>query len=146
MLSAACVRTRTDPVTGRVDVDVESPLKRGEDWKAAISGSGPFAGVTGQGRAAVLSGQSTITVSLNGLTGGRSHSWRVHEGKCAGVGPLFGQAAAYADFNVAANGTAEAVAKLSSALDEAKNYSVRIYAAPGDTTTLAACGDLSDDA
>ena len=146
VLSAACVRTRTDPVTGRVDVDVESPLKRGEDWKAAISGSGPFAGVTGQGRAAVLSGQSTITVSLNGLTGGRSHSWRVHEGKCAGVGPLFGQAAAYADFNVAANGTAEAVAKLSIALDEAKNYSVRIYAAPGDTTTLAACGDLSDDA
>ena len=146
VLSAACIRTRTDPITGKVDVDVESPLKRGEDWKAAITGSGPFAGATGQGRAAVLSGQSTITVSLSGLTGGRSHSWRVHEGKCAGVGALFGPSSAYADFTVAAGGTAEAVARVSSALDEAKQYSVRIYAAPGDTTTLAACGDLSDSA
>ena len=146
VLSAACVRTRTDPVTGRVDVDVESPLKRGEDWKAAITGSGPFAAVTGQGRAAVLNGQSTITVSLSGLTGGRSHPWRVHEGKCAGVGALFGPASAYADISVAAGGTAEAVAKLTSALDEAKDYSVRIYAAPGDTATVAACGDLSDSA
>ena len=31
LFSAACVRTRTDPVTGKVDVDVESPTKRGED-------------------------------------------------------------------------------------------------------------------
>ena len=95
---------------------------------------------------AVLSGQSTITVSLNGLTGGRSHPWRVHEGKCAGVGPLFGPASAYADISVAANGTAAAVARLTSALDEAKDYSVRRYAAPGDTATIAACGDLSDEA
>ena len=32
LLAGACVRTRTDPVTGKIDVDVESPTKKGEDW------------------------------------------------------------------------------------------------------------------
>ena len=29
LVTTACVRTSTDPVTGRVDVDVESPTKQG---------------------------------------------------------------------------------------------------------------------
>ena len=33
-LSTACIRTRTDPVTGKVNVNVKSPLKKGEDWSA----------------------------------------------------------------------------------------------------------------
>jgi hypothetical protein len=146
LLAGACVRTRTDPVTGRVDVDVESPTKRGEDWKAGIAGTSGYGSITGQGRAAVLNGQSTITVNLNGLTAGRTHSWRVFEGKCGGAGPMFGGAGFYPDFTVSDNGTAQAVARLSMALDEAKDYNVRIYANPGDTSTVAACGDLSDSA
>lgn len=146
VLAGACVRTRTDPVTGRIDVDVESPTKQGEDWKAGIAGTSGYGSITGQGRAAVLNGQSTITINLNGLTAGRVHPWRVFEGKCGSAGPMFGNASSYPDFTVATNGTAQASARLSMALDEAKDYNVRIYAAPGDTTTVAACGDLSDSA
>jgi hypothetical protein len=142
ILASACVRTRTDPVTGAVDVDVESPTKRGEDWKAGIAGGS----ITGQGRAAVLNGQSTITVNLNGLTPGATHAWRVHEGKCSGAGALVGSGGLYAPVTAAADGTAQGSARLSLALDEAKDYNIRIYASPTETTTVAACGDLSDSA
>jgi hypothetical protein len=140
--AAACVRTRTDPVTGKIDIDVESPTKRGEDWKAGIAGGS----ITGQGRAAVLNGQSTITVNVNGLTAGASHAWRVFEGKCTAAGALVGSAGSYSPITAGADGTAQASARLSVALDEAKDYSIRIYASPTETTTVAACGDLSDSA
>jgi hypothetical protein len=146
LLAGACVRTRTDPVTGRVDIDVESPTKQGEDWKAGIAGTSGYGSITGQGRAAVLRGESTITINLNGLTAGRTHSWRVFEGKCGGAGPMFGSGGFYPDFAVSASGTAQASARIAQALDEAKDYNVRIYANPGDITTVAACGDLSDEA
>jgi hypothetical protein len=146
LLAGACVRTRTDPVTGKIDVDVESPTKKGEDWKAGIAGTSGYGSITGQGRAAVLNKQSTITINLNGLTAGATHSWRVFEGKCGGAGPMFGTAAAYPDFTVSSTGTAQASATLAMALDEAKTYNVRIYATPGDMNTVAACGDLSDSA
>ncbi|MDF1504701.1 hypothetical protein PYV61_17215 [Roseisolibacter sp. H3M3-2] len=142
LLSAACVRTRTDPVTGKVDVDVESPLKRGEDWKAGIAGGS----ITGQARAAVLNGQSTVTVNLNGLAPSATHAWRIFEGKCATAGALVGGDALYAPITASADGTAQASARLGVALDEAKDYNVRIYASPTETTTVAACGDLSDSA
>ncbi len=146
LLAGACIRTRTDPVTGRVDVDVESPTKKGEDWKAGIAGTSGYGSITGQGRAAVLNGQSTITINLNGLTPNATHAWRVFEGKCGGAGPMFGSAGFYPDFTVSGTGTAQASAKLSMPLDEAKSYNVRIYATPGDMNTVAACGDLSDSA
>ncbi|MGZ9193056.1 MAG: hypothetical protein ACXW65_12425 [Gemmatirosa sp.] len=146
LMAGACVRTRTDPVTGRVDIDVESPTKQGEDWKAGIAGTSGYASITGQGRAAVLNGQSTITINLNGLTAGRTHAWRVFEGKCGSAGAMFGGAGFYPDFTVSDNGTGQASARLAMALDEAKDYNVRIYATPGDMNTVAACGDLSDSA
>ena len=36
--TTGCLRVQRDPATGNADVDVESPLKRGEDWKGTEIG------------------------------------------------------------------------------------------------------------
>ena len=144
VLSAACVRTRRDPVTGRLDVDVESPLKKGEDWSAKMTGAEGFSAATGQARAAVISGQSTITVRVTGLPTGGVHPWVVLEGKCGTTGAPFGNPALYPPITVDAQGLAEGAARIPMALDEAKNYQVRLYVSPSATSTIAVCGDLSD--
>jgi hypothetical protein len=146
-LTVACVRTRTDPVTGRVDVDVESPTKKGEDWKASVTGQGAFSAVRGSATASVLQGQSTIVVVLEGATAGGNHPWRVHEGKCAGTpGADFGPASAYQPLVIGSDGKGQATARVSMALDEAKDYHVRVHASASDMATTVACGDLSDSA
>ena len=38
LLAAACVRTRREPVPGRVAVDVHSPLQKGTVWDATLTG------------------------------------------------------------------------------------------------------------
>lgn len=144
VLSVACVRTRRDPVTGRLDVDVESPLKKGEDWSAKMTGTEGFAAVDGQARAAVINGQSTITVRITGLTPGSVHPWVVLEGKCGTTGAPFGNPGLYPPITVDAQGLAEGAARIPVALDEAKNYQVRLYVSPSATSTVAVCGDLSD--
>ena len=146
LLSAACVRTRTDPVTGKVDVDVESPLKKGEDWRAKMTGQGAFTAVQGEAKASVLQGQSTVTVTLTGGQQGGSHPWMVHEGKCGSAGAAIGAAGAYPPLVFNAEGRAEATSQLSVALDEAKDYHVRVHASQADMATVVACGDLSDSA
>ena len=47
ILTTACVRTAVDPVTGRMDVDVESPTQQGQEWKTDITGQGPGAAIAG---------------------------------------------------------------------------------------------------
>ena len=54
LLASGCIRTRTDPVTGKTDVDVESPLKKGEDWSGDLKGMGQWMSVSGVARARVL--------------------------------------------------------------------------------------------
>ena len=145
-LSAACVRTRTDPVTGRVDVDLESPTKRGEEWNAKMTGQGASAAASASARAAVINGQSTITVRVSGLAPGAMHAWRVYEGKCGSTGPLVGSTGLYPTITVSDQGIGEGVARIGMQLDEAKFYQVRIFASANDTETIAVCGDLSDEA
>ena len=146
LLSAACVRTRTDPVTGKVDVDVESPTKKGEDWNAKMTGQGTYASVQGSAKAAVLQGKSTVTLTLTGGKQGGSHPWMVHEGKCGSAGAPIGGANAYPPISFGEDGKAEATAQLPLALDEAKDYHVRVHASSSDMATVIACGDLSDSA
>ena len=144
VVSAACVRTRTDPVTGRLDVDVESPLKKGEDWSGTVAGQGTFASATGSARAAVINGQSNITVRVTGLAAGGQHPWRVYEGACGQTGPAFGDASAFGPITVSAEGVAEGTARVNAVLNEAKNYQVRLFASPSDTATIVACGTTKD--
>ena len=143
LATAACIRTRTDPVTGKVAVDVKSPLKKGEDWGAKITGVSPYTSASGEARAEVLRGVTTLTIRAEGLRAGDTHGWRINEGRCNEPGIAFGDASAYGTLTVSSQGVAEGAARLNEALDIVKKYKVRLFATPYDTTTIVACGDLS---
>lgn len=141
-LAAGCVRTRRDPVTGRVAVDVRSPLQKGTVWDARLAGQAPYTGVAGTARADVLNGQATLAVRVTGLTPGATHPWRVHEGRCGEVGAQFSEAVAYPPLLVSGQGVAEGTARLPG-LDIARRYKVRLFASPIDSTTEVVCGNLT---
>lgn len=141
-LLTGCIRTRTDPTTGHVAVDVHSPLQKGTVWDAKLTGGGTYTGVTGTARADVLNGQTTLAVRFTGLTPGASHPWRVHEGTCGAVGAQFGDAYAYGNLLVNDQGVAEGTAKLPS-LDIARKYKVRLFVSQTDSTSEIACGNLT---
>jgi hypothetical protein len=140
--STACVRTATNEATGSVDVDVESPTKRGEDWKGTLKGQGMYTSVTGTARALYSEGRTSITVSLDNATPGANYMWDVREGKCGANGPIVGDHGSYTTLNVTNDGKAGATVTLMARLDEAKNYAVTVYGS--DMTTVIACGDLDD--
>ena len=52
----ACVRTRTDPATGSIDVDVESPAQQGEEWEGTIRGMNMYTSLAGTAKARVVGG------------------------------------------------------------------------------------------
>ena len=144
-LAAGCIRTRTDPTTGRVAVDVHSPLQKGTVWDAKLTPpatSAASANVAGTVRADVLNGQTTLAVRVTGLTPGASHPWRVHEGTCGSVGAQFGEAYAYPPLLVNDQGIAEGTAKLP-ALDIARKYKVRLFVSASDSTSEVVCGNLT---
>lgn len=143
-LSAACVRTRTDPVTGKVAVKVQNPLQKGQEWNARMSGVAPFSGATGSAHAEVLNGRTTVSLRVTGLTAGASHPWRVNEGRCGEPGAQIGDASLFAPILVSAQGVAEATAQIPQALEITRKYKVRLFASPVDSTSEVACGDLSN--
>ena len=143
-LGTACVRTRTDPVTGRVAVKVQNPLQKGQDWNARVTGVAPNASAVGSARAEVLGGQTTVSLRVTGLTGGATLPWRVNEGRCDEPGAQVGDAALYAPILVSGQGVAEATARVPQALEITRKYKVRLFASPADSTTEVACGDLSN--
>ena len=65
--ATGCVRVHRDPATGNADVDVESPLKRGEDWSGSLAGRGTYTNVTGTVRASVEGDNTTTTIRVTGL-------------------------------------------------------------------------------
>jgi hypothetical protein len=140
----ACVRTATNEATGRVDVDVESPTKQGEDWSAGLRGSGAFATVVGQVKANVLEGRTSASISLDGAMAGRAHPWMIHEGSCNMPGAAVGSASDYPLITIGSDGRGNASANIPARLDEAKNYIVVVHASQSDMTTVVACGDLDD--
>lgn len=143
-LGIACVRTTRNPATGKTDIDIESPTKTGEDWKASLKGSMSYPNVTGASRAMVADGKTTVTVNINGASPGAVHPWHVHEGKCGSGGPIWGESYAYSPLRVGDNGHAEQSATISLQLNEAKDYYVNVHQSASDMATIIACGDLSD--
>ena len=144
-LATACLRTRRDPVTGRVAVDVRSPLQKGTVWDAKLTGQATATtamAAAGTARADVLDGQTTLAVRVTGLTPGGTHPWRVHEGGCNQLGAQFGESFAYPTLQVNDQGVAEGTAKLP-ALDIARKYKVRLFVSPADSTSEVACGNLT---
>jgi hypothetical protein len=143
-LAGACLRTRRDPVTGRVAVDVRSPLQKGTVWDAKLTGQATATtaqAAAGSARADVLDGQTTLAIRVTGLVPGATHPWRVHEGGCNQLGAQFADASAYPELLVNSQGIAEGTAKLP-ALDIARKYKVRLFVSPADSTSEVACGNL----
>ena len=139
-----CIHTSRDPATGKVDVDVESPTKTGEDWHASVAGEGVYSAMTGKATALVANGQTTVDFKLDKGTPGQTHPWHVHEGKCGSGGPIVGNASDYPPITIGAGGHGEANAKLAARLDEAKDYYVNVHASAAEMSTIIACGDLDD--
>jgi hypothetical protein len=143
--TTGCVRVQRDPATGNADVDVESPLKRGEDWSGNITGRNEFSAARGTVRVSVDAGNSTATVRLTGLRPGSHLPWHIHEGTCETGGPIYGDANAYAPLHVGDDGTAEGTARLINLkLNEARKYHVNVHASPSNMGTIIACGDVTD--
>ena len=140
----ACVHTATNEATGKVDVDVESPTKKGEDWKAGLKGMGGFASVVGQVKANVLEGKTTASISIDGATSGGQYPWMIHEGTCNQPGNPVGMASDYPLVSIGADGKGHATANVMHRLDEAKDYVVVVHASQSDMQTVVACGDLDD--
>lgn len=142
-LVTGCIRTSTDPVTGAVDLDVESPTKQGEDWKARLE-SASYPGIAGEALARVYNGQTEVTVVLTGAPTSIAYPWHVHEGTCGSGGGIVGDPAAYGLLRAGSDGRASGNAKLAGTLDEAKRYHVNVHASPSAMGTIIACGNLSD--
>lgn len=140
----ACVRTATNEATGKVDVDIESPTKRGEDWSATLRGTGGWAAVMGDAKALVKDGKTEVRVSLTGAQPNVSFPWMVHEGTCAMPGAPVGDHSAYTPIAIGGDGRGNATANLAARLDEAKDYVIVVHASHSDMANIVACGDLDD--
>ena len=138
-----CVRTHANEATGAVDVDVESPTKKGEDWNGTLSPRGGSA-ITGTFKAFVADGKTTVTVNLANAMAGQRLPWHVHNGTCSNDMGIYGDASMYPTIVVANDGTASVNTVLNYSLDEAKDYMVNVHASPTNLQTIVACGDLDD--
>jgi hypothetical protein len=140
----ACARVQTEPATGEVDLDVESPSQRGEEWTGELSGQGPGSAITGTFRALAVDGKTEVSVSLNGAVPNSTHPWHVHEGACNSGGAIVGDSTAYPVLQVGSAGTASANVSLNLMLNEASDYYVDVHNSSTDAQTIIACGDLDD--
>ena len=140
VIATGCVRTATNPATGKVDVDVESPPKQGEDWSGKLNAVN--SGINGEVKAMVANGQTAVTLSLTGGTNGQSHMWMIHEGRCTAPGAGFMSMSQYPNAVFDANGRATVNVTFQGRLDEAKDYVVVIHGQ--DMNTVVACGNLDD--
>ena len=138
-----CVRTHANEATGEVDVDIEPPWQKGEDWNGSLSARGGSA-ITGSFRAYVLEGKTQVTVNLANAMAGQRLPWHVHEGTCDRDMGIVGGASSYPVITVANDGTASSTTVLNVGLDEAKDYIINVHASPTNLQTIVACGDLDD--
>ena len=144
LLTVACVKTTRDPVTGAVDVDVESPTQQGEQWRAGLTAQGGAA-LSGNLISRVIAGQTTSTINVSGGTAGARHPWHVHSGTCGSGGPIVGDPNAYPILAIGENGQGTASAQVQVQLNEAQQYHVNVHASASDMATIVACGNLNDE-
>ena len=144
LVSSSCLHRQTDPVTGKSDFDLESPFKKGEDWKTTLASRPGFESVTGRADVRTLKAETSISITLNGARVGAVHPWHLHDGTCDTGGPIVGDPNAYAPLTVGNEGQAAGSARLTMGLNEAKKYHVNVHASPSDLATIVACGNLVD--
>lgn len=139
-----CVRTTPNPETGRVDVDIESPTKQGEDWKTNIAGVGQYSYLSGDVTALVSGGMTRTRINFVGGSSGARHPWHIHEGRCTSGGAIVGSPSAYPLLNVGTDGRAMSNAEVNVALNEGRDYHVNVHLSPDNMATIIACGNLDD--
>ena len=144
LLVGGCVRTSTNPATGKVDVDVESPTKKGEDWGARLNSTPAYPGVSGEVKVTVVNSQTDATITVTGLAAGGTYPWHIHSGHCPNTGGIIGDPSAYPPLTVGGDGIARGSAHLNVGLQESKDYAVNVHASPSNLATIVACGDLAD--
>lgn len=144
VVAAGCVRTTRNPATGKVDVDVESPTKKGEDWKATLSGVGVYGAVNGSSTVLVAEGKSDVSIRVAGHEPSGPHPWHVHEGKCGSGGAIVGNMSDYTPLTFGNDRMAQSSAKLDVRLDESKDYHVNVHRSSSDMATIIACGNYAD--
>ena len=145
VIASGCVRTSTNPSTGKMDVDVESPMKKGEDWKTDMRSTMSGTPIVGSSTAMVAEGKTTVMIKLMGMQAGTTHPWHVHMGKCASGGPIVGSMSDYTPLTVGNDGTAQGSATLSVRLEESSNYHVNVHQSASNMETIIACGNLDDE-
>lgn len=143
-VAAGCVRTARNPSTGKVDVDIESPTKKGEDWKATVTGVGEYTAVNGTATAMVAEGMTDVSIRVAGHDPSGPHPWHVHDGKCGSGGKIVGNMSAYTPLTFGNDRMAQGSAKLDVRLDESKDYHVNVHRSSSDMATIVACGNLVD--
>ena len=143
-VTTGCVRTSRNPATGKIDVDVESPTKTGEDWKTDLHSTSTIAGIGGTARADVAEGKTNARITVTGLQPGAVHPWHVHEGNCGSGGKIVGDPSAYTPLTVGSDGTAQSSTVLGVRLEEAAGYHVNVHLSPSQMETIIACGNLKD--
>ena len=142
--AVGCVRTSTNPATGKVDVDIESPMKKGEDWKTILAGTGMYTNISGNAGALVAEGRTNATISIRGAQPGAVHPWHLHLGRCGSGGAIVGDAGAYTPLTVGNDGTAQGSATVMVRLEESSEYHVNVHLSPSQPETIIACGNLED--
>lgn len=118
-------------------------------WNAALK---PMSGFNVSGTAAVTpsatnaggaTGGQTATVTLTQGAAGAVYPWHVHKGTCSAQGPIVGAASDYPPLTVGSDGAANALARISTKLDQGQSYYVNIHKSATEMGTIVACGELA---
>ena len=113
------------------------------EWTADVAGVGTFDEV--EGTATVLSTSSAFeaAIEIASAPADTSFVWRVATGTCTQPGTIVGTADRYPELETAANGSAEAEANVTAALNPSGSYIVRVTDESAATPVTVACGALN---
>ncbi|HUP21267.1 MAG TPA: hypothetical protein VM778_15120 [Gemmatimonadota bacterium] len=86
-------------------------------------------------------GETRVSVTMDGGSAGGVHPWYVHQGRCGEVGERVGSPQEYPSLKPNQRGDASATATIAVPLDPDDPYSVQIHQ-DEDPETLVGCGNL----
>jgi hypothetical protein len=115
------------------------------EWEAQLAGVGDYDEVDGLAAVSSTATSFDAAIEIANATEDAVFTWRVAEGTCAEPGDRVGAANRYPDLEVGEDGTADADADVTAALDEAGEYIVSVLDESGDEPVTAACGALEID-
>lgn len=118
----------------------------GSRWNAILATPATLRGaieIHGTAWMAPDSGRTLVSATISNASPGGIHPWQVRHGRCGSNGQLLGPADAYTPLRVRGDGTATAQATVELSLPSSGDYSVIVYAAPSNMSTVIACGNFA---